>query len=74
MDRQALMTLARQSDGGQYFEVDETMLIPPLIPDRHEVTTTKSRPIVLWDRWWTLALLVSLLSVEWGVRKWSRLL
>ncbi len=74
MDRQALMALARQSDGGQYFEVDETMLIPPLIPDRHEVTTTKSRPIVLWDRWWTLALLVSLLAVEWGVRKWSRLL
>jgi len=74
MDRQALVTLARGSGGGRYFEMDEAMQVPPLISDRHEVTTTRSRPIVLWDRWWTLALLVTLLTVEWGVRKWSRLL
>ncbi len=74
MDREAMVALAESSGGGRYFEMDEALQIPPLIPDRHEVTTTRSRPIVLWDRWWTLALLVTLLTVEWGVRKWSRML
>ncbi len=74
MDRANLMSLAAVSDGGRYMEVDELMQIPPLIADRHEVTTTKSRPTTLWDRWWTLALLAGLLTLEWAGRKWNRLL
>lgn len=74
MDRTQMSSLAAVSEGGRYFECDELMNIPPLIPDRHEVTTTKSRPTSLWDRAWTLAALVILLGVEWGVRKWSRML
>ncbi|MCC7291413.1 MAG: VWA domain-containing protein [Phycisphaerales bacterium] len=74
MDKANLMSLAAVSEGGRYLEVDELMQVPPLIADRHEVSTTKSRPTTLWDRWWTLALLAGLLTLEWAGRKWNRLL
>lgn len=74
LDRVELQSLAAVSDGGRYFECDQLMQIPALIPDRHEVHTTKGRPTTLWDRWWTLVALVGLLAVEWTVRRWSRLL
>jgi len=74
LDRASMMSLSALSEKGRYFEVDEIMRIPPLIPDRHEVTTTRATPTTIWDRWWTLAALVALLSAEWAARKWSRLL
>ena len=74
MDRASLVVLAEQSAGGRYFEVDEAASLPGLIPDRHEETTIKSRPMMLWDNAIVLALLVTLLAVEWGLRKWNRLL
>ncbi|HEY3243525.1 MAG TPA: hypothetical protein VGM03_09255 [Phycisphaerae bacterium] len=74
MNREALVTLAEQSAGGRYFDPADAARIPDLIPDRHESTTIKGAPTLLWDRWWTLALLVGLLSVEWTVRKLARLL
>lgn len=74
MNRAALVLLAERSAEGRYYEIDEIDSLADLIPDRHESTTVKSRPEPLWDRWWTLAILVGLLSVEWGVRKWVRLL
>jgi len=74
MDRAALVTLAGQSHGGQYFEVDEAAELPDLIPDLHEEIPIRSRPRTLWDNWVTLVILATLLSVEWGARKWNRLL
>ncbi len=74
MDRAALTTLAARSPGGRYYEVDEVDSLADAIPDRHEMTTVRSRPEQLWDRWWTLTALISLLSIEWAVRKWVRLL
>jgi hypothetical protein len=74
MDRAELITLAEQSHGGRYFEVDEASELPDLIPDLHEEIPIRSRPRTLWDHWATLVLLLTLLSVEWGVRKWNRLL
>ena len=74
MDRDKLMALAQQSHGGRYFEVDEAASVPALIPDLHEEIPIRSRPTALWDNWKTLVLLLALLSVEWGVRKWNRLL
>jgi hypothetical protein len=74
MDRQALVTLAAESFGGKYFEMDEAAAIPNLIPDLHEEVPVRSRPTTLWDRWPTLILLVGLLSLEWGIRKWKHLL
>ncbi len=74
MDRTALMTLAGQSEAGRYFDVDEIFDLPALIPDLHEEISIRSRPTPLWDNWKTLLVLLSLLAVEWFVRKWSRLL
>ncbi|MCH7527597.1 MAG: hypothetical protein IID39_09180, partial [Planctomycetes bacterium] len=74
MNRAALMAVAERSAEGGYYEVDQVDQLAQAIPDRHETTTVKSRPIQLWDRWWTLVALVGLLSIEWAVRKWVRLL
>ncbi|MGD2110291.1 MAG: vWA domain-containing protein, partial [Phycisphaerae bacterium] len=74
MDRAKLVTLAEQSEGGRYFEVDEAGAVPGLIPDLHEEISVRSRPTMLWDNWVALLLLLALLSVEWGVRKWNRML
>ena len=74
MDRAKLMVLADQSHGGQYFEIDEAVNIPGLIPDLHEEIAIRSRPTTLWDNWIVLTFLLSLLCLEWGVRKWHRML
>ena len=74
MDRARLRTLAEQSFGGRYFEVDEASTMPDLIPDLHEEIPIRSRPTTLWDNGMTLALLLTLLSIEWAIRKWNRLL
>jgi len=74
MNRDALRTLAEQSAGGKYYEVNEIGAIPRAIPDRSESMTVKSRPRQLWDNRWTLIFLIGLLTVEWGARKWVRLL
>lgn len=74
MDRAELMTLADQSHGGKYFDIDEATALADRIPDLHEEIPIRSRPTTLWDRWVTLGWLVALLSVEWFLRKWNRLL
>jgi hypothetical protein len=74
MDRANLRTLAEQSFGGRYFEVDELDALPDLIPDLHEEIPVRSRPTTLWDNSVTLTLLLVLLSLEWAIRKWHRLL
>ncbi len=74
MNRAALTTIAEQSQGGRYWEIDEVDGLPAVIPDLHEEVPVRSRPTTLWDNWKVLTLLVSLLSVEWAVRKWTRLL
>ena len=74
MDRANLVTLSEQSDGGRYFEIDEASQVPDLIPDLHEEIPIRSRPTTLWDNGKMLAFLLTLLCLEWGVRKWNRLL
>ena len=74
MDRDQLITLARQSAGGAYFEISEALNLPARIPDRHETTTTKGSAEPVWDTGWMLALLVGLLCLEWALRKkWAML-
>ena len=69
-----LQTLAEQSAGGRYWEVDQAGELVKAIPDLHEVVPIRSRPVTLWDNGKMLALLVGLLGVEWALRKWNRLL
>ncbi len=74
MNRAALVTLAEQSHGGRYWEIDELRDLPAAIPDLHEEVPIRSRPTTLWDNAKVLTLLVGLLCIEWAVRKWNRLL
>ena len=74
MDRLALRTLAEGSAGGKYFEVNEIDRVAAAIPDLHEEITIRSRPRSLWDNGLVMTILVGLLAVEWGLRKWNRLL
>lgn len=69
-----LQTLAEQSAGGRYWEVDQAAEMVKAIPDLHEVVPIRSRPVTLWDNGKMLAFLVGLLAVEWALRKWNRLL
>lgn len=74
MNRADLVALAEGSFGGKYFEVDEVSEIPSLIPDLHAEIPVRSRPTTIWDNGWVLAALIVLLSAEWAIRKWNRLL
>ncbi len=74
MDRASLTALAEQSYGGSYFGVDQLAELAGSILDLHEEIPVRSRPTALWDNWKVLLFLISLLSVEWFVRKWNRLL
>lgn len=74
MNRPALTVLAEQSHGGRLWPVNEAAQLPAAIPDLHEEIPIRSRPVTLWDNWMVLAGLVFLMSLEWGVRKWNRLL
>ncbi len=74
MNKAALEKIAELSRGGRYWEMDEVDELPEQIPDLHEEILVRSRPTTLWDNWKVLTVLISLLSVEWAVRKWARLL
>ena len=74
MDRERLVAMAEQSAGGRYYDVGEALKMAEAIPDRHESTTIRSRPLPLWDDAWVFAILVGLLLTEWTMRKVFRLL
>ncbi len=74
MNLAALQQLANASAGGKYLNIIEARHLVSLIPDQTTSLVVASRPVSLWDRWWTFALLVSLLTTEWIIRKRVRLL
>ncbi len=69
LDRDALRALASQSAEGTYLDLDEAHRLAELIPGRTVSLVLDGQPVRLWDRWWTLALLVGLLGLEWALRK-----
>ena len=73
LDEEALRELAA-STGGSYSPLHEIAAIPERIADRRQTITATDEPIPLWDNALALALLAGLLTVEWILRKWSRLL
>lgn len=73
LDRPLLTDLARVS-GGQYFDIHQLDALPAAVPDATETSEIRGRPDPLWDIQRMLFLLVGLLSFEWAVRKWFKLL
>ena len=65
--------------GGQYFRLDSIKKMPEVLPDRVQRFTFNSPPEPLWDaspqlRWLIFSLPVVLLTIEWAMRKWFKLL
>jgi len=73
LNRALLVDLAQRS-GGRYFGIDEADALTAALPDRHETVVVREPPRALWDTWRLLAVLVTLLAVEWAVRKRFRLM
>ncbi len=68
-----------ERSGGQYYRLDSIEKLPEALPNRVERFTFNSPPEPLWDaspklRWLIFSLPVLLLTVEWAVRKWYKLL
>jgi hypothetical protein len=67
MQEQTLRKISELS-GGEYLELSDLRKLPELL--KGEVRTTSvSKEISLWDRWYVFALLLLFLSIEWFVRR-----
>ncbi|MGK0189673.1 MAG: hypothetical protein ACI9R3_005490 [Verrucomicrobiales bacterium] len=73
LDRPALMNLAT-STGGAYFDVNEAAALLDAVPDRTRKLEIQSTPKPLWDTQRMLILFVSLLALEWILRKRFKLI
>ena len=66
---QDLATVTKGSNG----PITEYQSIPERIPDRRRRLVITDEPRPLWDNSVLLGMIVLLLTIEWSVRKWSRL-
>lgn len=69
-DAKALEALAR-STGGQHFT--DAQLLAKALPDVRKDRLEVLPPHGLWDTAWALAVLITLLAIEWSLRRWNRL-
>lgn len=60
--------------GGAYTPIEKAGNVPDRIDNASQVKVIRGADIELWDRTWVLLLLVTLLSVEWAVRRRNHLL
>jgi uncharacterized membrane protein len=65
--------------GGKYYPLDELTALPEDLPAISTKAEFNGPPEPLWDatpllRWLALLLPALLLTVEWGIRKWKKLL
>ncbi len=73
LNESALRELATRTRGS-YRPISELSTLPEDVPDRVQTVVTTDEPIPLWDNWFCLSLLVGILTLEWILRKWNRLL
>jgi len=67
-----LMNQIARATNGRLFEIDDIAQIPGEI-NQNRQTESISTQTPLWDHWLWLSLLVLVLGVEWGIRKWNGL-
>ena len=74
-----LMVEIAQRSGGEYLPLDELEKLPELLPTKVTRAEFNSPPKPLWDasqflRWSVFLLPAILLTIEWGLRKYYKLL
>ena len=75
MQRSRLQQLVTEAGEGLYCDPDEAIGLAALIPDRSRTPPPiRERPRPLWDNRYVLMALMSLLTVEWILRKKAKLL
>jgi len=72
-NRPLLKEIAEVS-GGRYYDLHQLDQLAMAMPDTTETITAPGKPLFLWDNWLAMLLLGALLSVEWGVRKATKLM
>lgn len=70
----ALLAEVAERSKGRYFALEEAAEVAPAIPDRRETIVVREKPQDLWDTARLIGLLALLLTVEWAVRKYNRLM
>jgi len=78
LNEKLLSEIATQS-GGQYFRLEQLDKLPAALPTLVTRAEFNSPPKPLWDankylRWLFYGLPVVLLTIEWILRKWYKLL
>ncbi len=73
MDEDLLRQMAKETRG-QYFPLSEVAEVPRAVGTIREVFEGRVSERELWDRWWVLVAIVSILCVEWALRKWWKML
>ncbi|MEZ6123838.1 MAG: hypothetical protein R3C49_11755 [Planctomycetaceae bacterium] len=69
-----LLTSLTKSTGGRYLNLpDAAAQLASLLPDRSEPVVVDEQLKTLWDRSWVMYLMISLLALEWGLRRVVRL-
>jgi hypothetical protein len=73
LNRALLADIAERSKG-RYFGIEEAAQVAPAIPERRETIIVREKPQNLWDTTRLIGLLAVLLTIEWAVRKYNRLM
>lgn len=72
LDEVLLSSVAAQTSGVVLKPADVAK-VPEQVPSLSQKLVVAGAPILLWDRWETIALIVALLAIEWTIRKRSRM-
>ena len=73
LDEETLQGIAHATSGSLVAPVDISKL-PDEIPSKTEHLIVAGTPIALWDQWQVIFLLALLLTLEWAVRKRSKMI
>lgn len=60
--------------GGRMLPVDEAVNVASFVPERTETIVIRGKPVDLWDTSRLLIIIVVLLTIEWALRKRTRMM
>jgi len=73
MDEELLTRLSVEETGGRYFPLSQVAELPAAVGRMKEVTEEYESARRLWSQWWVAIAFVLLLTFEWILRRWQRM-